>query len=211
MSFIAPLVEEYDGLKHDSVHRSWIPRARKAGTVGYGAIQAKAPRMDAIYRAPVILELMTRLSKKDLVLKADDDQHACALYAYTKQGDGINFHYDTCGCELGASYAMIIGLIDSSSCVFSADLYRRTKRRAVRHVEYKTPPGSMLLFCGDNVWHAATPVRANEERVVMCASYVTDGKQVRGVKRFTENVRDAFFYFGVSAVFQRNYRTSRKR
>ena len=163
--------------------------------------------MTAIYQSSAMLELSSRVAKKDLVLKHSNDEHACALYVYDRRGDGINYHYDTCGCEMGASYAVIVGLINRSSSVFAADLYKRTQNRPVRHVEYATPPGCMLLFCGDNVWHEATPVRDNEERVVLCLSYVERGKHVKGFTRFTENIRDALFYFGPSSVFQRNYRT----
>jgi hypothetical protein len=206
---VRELVDEYEASLSRRAHRSWIPNARKAGTIGWLDIQAHAPKMEAVYRSPVVVDVMRRLSQKDLVLKDDDDPHSAALYAYTKKGDGINYHYDTCGCELGASYALIFGLIDDSRSIFSADLFKRTKKAPVKHVDVKTPPGSMLIFCGDNVWHAATPVGPNEKRVVACLSYVTDGKQVRGFKRFTENVRDAVFYFGIPAVFQRNYRWRR--
>jgi hypothetical protein len=206
-SLIDELVAEYRSLGPRAAHRSWIPRARKAGTVGYGTIQRQAPRMAATYQSRAMLELSSRLAKKDLVLKHANDDHAAALYVYDHAGDGINYHYDTCGCEMGASYAIIIGLINQSSSVFAADLYKRTQSQPIRHVAYATPPGSMLLFCGDNVWHEATPVRDNEERVVLCLSYVMRGKHVQGFKRFTENIRDAFFYFGPSSVFQKNYRT----
>jgi len=85
--------------------------------VGYLAIQEQAPRMASVYRSGALLGLSSRLAKKDLVLKHSNDEHACALYAYDHRGDGINYHYDTCGCEMGASYAIIIGLIVMLGCM----------------------------------------------------------------------------------------------
>lgn len=198
------LLEELAILRERAVHRSWVPGARKAGTVGYGSIRRWAPTMDAVYRSPSMVALSGRLARKDLVLKSAADDHACALYAYQRPGDGIGWHYDSCGCELGASYAVILGLVNDSKSRFVAELHKRDGGRAVEYVELATPPGSMLLFCGDTVWHATSPLRAGEERIVMCMSYVMRGKHVKGVRRFTENVRDSLFYFGLPAFLQRH-------
>ena len=198
------LVREYERLPRSAVHRSWVPASRQAGTVGYGAIVRHAPLMNAVYRSPAMLGLSRRLAGKDLVLKSSKDEHACALYAYDRPGDSIGYHYVTCGCELGASYAVIIGLVNRSRVRFVAELYKRTGSQPVRYVEHETPPGSMLLFCGDNVWHATSPIRRGEERVVMCLSYVKRGKHIKGIRRLTENLRDAVFYFGLPALLQRH-------
>lgn len=202
-ALVSELVDELQVARRES-YRSWIPGLRKAGTIGWSTIQRHAPNMAAIYRSPEMLAISRRLSKKGLVLKARRDEHACATYVYDRPGDAIGWHYDTCGCELGTSHAVIISLVNNSQSRFLADLHKRTQGKPVSRVEHSTTPGSMLLFCGDNVWHATSPLERGEERIVMCLSYVVRGKHIRGFERFTENFRDAAFYFGLRAFKQRN-------
>jgi NAD(P)-dependent dehydrogenase (short-subunit alcohol dehydrogenase family) len=187
-------------------HRSVLPFIRSAGHVGYRQLSARAPITVAVYRSPHFLDFMSRLTGKQLYLKSDQDDHACTTYEYTKSGDGMRFHYDTCGCEEEASYSMIVGLVDRSSQRLLCDLNKKNPGRPVTRVTLKTPPGSMALFCGSKVWHGVSPLGKDEHRVVLSLSYASNPAMPKP-RRLAENVKDAVLYFGPSALWQKNYTT----
>lgn len=187
--------------------RSVLPFIRSAGHVGYRELAARAPVTTAVYRSPVFIDFMSRLTGKPLYLKSDNDDHACATYEYTRKGDGMRFHYDTCGCEEGASYTMIIGLIDRSSQRLLCDLHKKSDTKRVERVSVKVEPGSMALFCGSKVWHGVSPMGEGERRVVLSLSYASEPTMTKP-RRFAENLKDAVLYFGPSALFQKNYDAS---
>jgi NAD(P)-dependent dehydrogenase (short-subunit alcohol dehydrogenase family) len=187
--------------------RSWLPFIRSAGHVGYRDLSARAPTTVAVYRSPVFIDFMSRLTGKPLYLKSDQDDHACTTYEYTRSGDGMRFHYDTCGCEDEASYSMIIGLIDRSSQELLCDLHKKNPRRPVKRVALKVHPGSMALFCGSKVWHGVSPLGSGEHRVVLSLAYASNPAMTKP-RRFIENVKDAVLYFGPQAVWQKNYTTA---
>jgi NADP-dependent 3-hydroxy acid dehydrogenase YdfG len=163
-----------------------------------------APGITALYRSPVFLELMARLTGKPMYLKSEQDDHACATYEYTRAGDGMKFHYDTCGCDEGASYSMIIPLVNRSTQQLICDLHRKDPGRTLKRLTLTTRPGSMVLFCGSKVWHGVTPLGKDERRIVLSLSYASK-PEMPAARRLSENVKDALLYFGPSALWQRNY------
>lgn len=196
---------EADGAR---VIRSVVPFIRKAGHVGYRELRRRAPVMTAIYRSQAFVDFMTRLAGAPMKLKLDEDDHACALYAYTKKGDGMRFHYDTCGCEEGASYSMILGVVDDSSQRLMVELGKKDPAIAPKKLSLKVTPGSMAIFCGSKVWHGVSPLGANERRVVLSLSYATN-PHMPPLRRLGENVKDMLLYFGPGALLQRNYWSKR--
>ena len=42
------------------------------------------------------------------------------------------------------------------------------------HRELATAPGDLVLFNGDKLWHAVTPLGDQEERIVLTMEYVTN-------------------------------------
>jgi hypothetical protein len=184
--------------------RSRLPFIRSAAHLGYRWIQRHAPVTTGFYRSPAFLAFMSELTGKPMRLKDPQDDHACATYGYDRAGDGMRFHYDVCGCEPGASYTMILGLVDRSSQRLLLDLHRRdpTRRRLER---IATAPGTMVVFCGSTTWHGVSSLGPDEKRMVLSMSYET-GPTMSPRRRFSENLKDAVLYFGPSALLQRNYR-----
>ncbi len=198
-----PILGEYERLRNH-VHRNHVPFVRKGGNIGYRTLLKHAPIMMSLYHSPAFIAFMSRLAGKELFLKSPDDDHACAVYSYTEQGDFMRPHYDTCGCEQGASYTIIIGLIDKSSSRLACHLFKGDQNKPEKTIELKTHPGSMAIFNGSKLWHSVTPLGSGEERVVLSLSYMTDTK-VSPAVRFKENIKDALLYFGLPSVFQQNY------
>jgi len=131
----------------------------------------------------------------------DDDPHACALYFYTEPGDHIGFHYDASYCK-GARYTILLGLVQRSTrCRLVCQLYKGDSTRAMREIQLATPPGAMVIFNGNKLWHAITPLESGAERIVLTMEYVTN-PEMRPFHRFVSNMKDAIAYFGFSTVLR---------
>jgi hypothetical protein len=64
----------------------------------------------------------------------------------------------------------------------------------------------MVIFNGDKLWHAVTPLGEGEERVALTMEYVTNQEMGR-FKRVYSNLKDAFAYFGFRALLKRSVET----
>lgn len=198
------LVTEVEKLR-PNVHRSYLPRLKKSGSVSFYTLVEKAPVFLELYRSPAFMEFVSRLVDARLMLCPDDDPHACALYVYTEPGDHIGFHYDTSYYK-GARYTILLGLIERSSSRLVCQLYKDDPQKTIRELSLATVPGSMVIFNGDKLWHGITPLGAGEERVSLTMEYVTN-PEMGPLKRLISNMKDAFAYFGVRTLVRRRARS----
>lgn len=190
-----------------AVHRSFIPRHKKGGSVSFYTLLEHAPTIVALYRLPALVSFLADIVGRPLEPCPPDDPHSCALYFYTEPGDHIGFHFDT-SYYRGARYTVLIGLIERSSSRLVGQPFRRRPEHAPVEVRLATNPGTFVLFNGDNLWHAITPLGGGEERVSLTLEYVTD-PSMSPVKRLVSNLKDAFAYFGVRQVFLRRRASAR--
>jgi hypothetical protein len=199
-SLVDRMVEEVERVR-PGIHRNYIPRHKKGGSVSYYALREQAPTILALYRAPAFIAFLSSLTGRALQPCPETDPHACALYFYTDPGDHIGFHFDT-SYYRGARYTVLVGLIERSSSRLVCQLYKKDPRgRPVVELQLATHPGTLVAFNGDKLWHAITPLGENEERVSLTLEYVTD-PSMHPAKRFFSNLKDAFAYFGLRAVFR---------
>ena len=196
----ASVVEEYFARSVSQLkpllNRNYIPGRKKGGSVSYFIVRERAPEFLELYRSPAFVTFLSSLVGRPLLLCPDHDPHACALYYYTEPGDHIGFHYDTSYYK-GARYTVLMGLVDRSEhCKLIAHVQADGAIGSHTETEVKTDPGDMVIFNGDKLWHAVTPLVEGEERVVLTLEYVTD--QAMGpVNRLYSNLKDAFGYFGL--------------
>lgn len=195
---IEPFVAAVERLR-PSVHRNYIPRHKKGGSVSFYTLAAEAPEIVALYRAPAFLDFLRTVTGQPLVECPESDPHACALYYYTEPGDHIGFHYDTSYYQ-GARYTVLVGLIERSSSRLVCQPYRRDPERAPVELRLATEPGTLVLFNGDMLYHCVTPLGEGEERVSLTLEYVTN-PGMRRFKRFVSNMKDSIAYFGFRSVF----------
>jgi hypothetical protein len=194
------LLPEAEKLRAD-VHRNYIPRHKKGGSVSYYTLVEKAPGVLTLYRHPAFIDFLSRLLGTPVMPCPEDDAHACALYFYTEPGDHIGFHYDT-SYYRGARYTVLVGLVQRSQhCQLVCQLYKGDPVRQPQDLQIMTHPGTMVIFNGDNLWHAVTPLEPGAERIMLTMEYVTDLK-MGAFKRFISNMKDAIAYFGVSALWR---------
>jgi hypothetical protein len=197
----AALVPQAQGVKH-RLNRNYIPGHKKGGSVSYYIVQEHAPLFLDLYRAPAFLAFLSRLTDAKLMLCPDDDPHSCALYYYTEAGDHIGFHYDTSYYK-GARYTILMGLVDKSTqCKLVCELFKDVPGKTPRTLELVTRPGDMVIFNGDKLWHAVTPLGQGEERIALTMEYVTNA-DMGHFKRLYSNLKDSFAYFGLRGVFKR--------
>jgi hypothetical protein len=202
---IARMVEEVERVR-PQIHRNYIPRHKKGGSVSYYTLLEQAPTILALYRSPAFVRFLAALSGRALQPCPESDPHSCALYFYTEPGDHIGFHFDTSYYK-GARYTVLVGLIERSSSRLVCQLFKDDpQQRPVVELQLATHPGTIVAFNGDKLWHSITPLGEREERVSLTLEYVTD-PSMHPVKRLFSNLKDAFAYFGLRAVFRGPVRT----
>ncbi len=196
---VSGLLEDVTRLE-PGVHRSYIPRHKKGGSVSHFQIAAGGPALLALYRSPALRRFLGGLVGADLQLCPDDDPHACALYFYTEAGDHIGYHYDT-SYYRGARYTVLLGLVQDASSRLLCRLHTRRRDRAPEDLAVETLPGSLVVFNGDRVYHAVSPARPGDRRVMLTLEYVTSREMGRAQRLFSD-LKDAFSYFGVRSLWQ---------
>jgi len=183
------------------VHRNFIPRHKKGGAVGFDTLSHLAPTIRDLYLDAGFIEFVREICGEGVDPCPGSDLHRCALYCYTEPGDHIGYHYDN-SYYLDRRYTVLLGLRDESSCKLACRLH--TRNDGVEPVEFElaTPPGSLVIFNGDKVQHAVTPLGQGEARHVITMQYVTDAG-MHPFLRFVSDMKDAIAYFGFRKVFSR--------
>ncbi|MCP9453243.1 MAG: 2OG-Fe(II) oxygenase [Nitrospira sp.] len=196
---IEQCVREVELLEGD-VHRNYVPGHKQGGSVSYYMIRQKAPGILALYHSEALRSFLNQLIGGERIEWCpEDDPHSCALYYYTKPGDHIGFHYDTSYYK-GARYTVLIGLVEQSEhCRLVARVRKGTAPPEIIETRIAMEPGTMVVFNGDKLWHAVTPLGAHGRRVVLTLQYVTD-RRMGPLNKLFSNMKDAFAYFG-PAVF----------
>lgn len=196
------LLEQLPRLR-GAVHRNYLPRHKKGGSIGRHQLDRLAPPFGELYRCPDLLQSLNRITGQSLLLCPSADPHSYALYYYTEPGDHIGWHYDT-SYYRGARYTVLIGLVDRSSSRLEYQQYRDDPNRAVQCGSLALSPGMLVLFNGDKLYHRVTPLGpGGEERIALTLEYLTDPR-ISPVQRFVSNMKDAIAYFGFRAAFGRD-------
>jgi hypothetical protein len=182
-----------------AVNRNYLPRHKRGGSVSRHALDRLAPFVPELYRSPALISWLQRVAGEVLQVSPAEDPHAYALYFYTQPGDHIGWHYDT-SYYAGRRYTLLLGVIDDSSCQLDYQLHTREKAVGIVSGSIQIPPGGLVFFNGDTLRHRITPLGAGERRVSLTFEYVTD-PNMRPLRRFISNMKDAVAYFGFRQVF----------
>ena len=196
------LLLEVDSLT-SGVNRNYVPGHKKGASVSFYAILRQAPAILSLYRSPALLMFLSRLVEAPLMLCPEDDPHSCALYYYQEPGDHIGFHYDTSYYK-GKRYTVLIGLVERSEhCRLVARVRKHGETEEIRETRIPMDPGTFVLFNGDKLWHAVTPLGKDEERIILTLQYVTN-QEMGQFKKMFSNLKDAVAYFGPAALLPWN-------
>ena len=199
---IDQLLREVDVLAPD-VNRKYVSGHKKGGSVSFYAMLSQAPAILSLYRSPAWLMFLSRLVEAPLMLCPKDDPHSCALYYYTQPGDHIGFHYDTSYYK-GKRYTVLISLVERSEhCRLVARVRKRGENEEIRETRIPMDPGTVVLFNGNKLWHAVTPLGKGEERIILTLQYVTN-QELGPFKKMFPNLKEAFAYFGPASLLRWN-------
>lgn len=185
----------------EAVHRNFIPRHKKGGSVSRYSLDELAPEIPALYHNPDFIAWLETMTGEHLEVCPVSDPHAYALYFYTEPGDHIGWHFDT-SYYAGKRYTLLLGVIDESSSKLEFELFKNDDKRETTGDARNLRPSAMCLFNGDKVWHRITPLGDNERRISLTFEYVTDAHMGRW-QRFISNMKDSIAYFGFKQVFKR--------
>ncbi|MDR4496132.1 MAG: 2OG-Fe(II) oxygenase [Nitrospirales bacterium] len=180
------------------INRNFIPGHKKGGSVSFYLVQQYAPSILALYYHQGWIDFLSGIAGVPLLLCPESDPHACALYFYTEAGDHIGYHYDTSYYK-GDRFTVLVGLRDRSTSKLMCRLHTKEPGRPQEELALATDPGTYVFFNGDKLYHAVTPLGANEERIVLTLQYVTN-PAMGLAQRWFSNMKDAVGYFGWSAL-----------
>ena len=110
---VARIVAEVERVR-PALHRNYIPKHKKGGSVSYYTLREQAPTIIALYRSPAFIRFLSEVTGQPLQSCPESDPHSCALYFYTEPGDHIGFHFDTSYYK-GSRYTVLVGLVERSS------------------------------------------------------------------------------------------------
>lgn len=182
-----------------SIHRNFIPKHKKGGSVPYPTVKQLGPDIAGVYHDPTFVGLLRDIAGAPMQECPDSDLHRCALYAYTEEGDHIGWHYDTSYYK-DRRWTVLVGLVDHSSSRLECRLHTRNPGRTPQDLALQVHPGSLVIFNGDRLYHRVTPTRAGEQRFIVSMQYVTTA-EMNPLLRFVSNMKDAVAYFGLRQVF----------
>lgn len=201
---VNPCLTEVELLRKN-IFRNYVPGHKQGGSVSYYAIWNELHEASAIvslYRSPALRRFLSDIVNEELFLCPENDPHSCALYYYTRPGDHIGFHYDRSYYK-GKRYTVLMGLIERSEhCRLVAHMRKPGTKEEVSEQPIPLDPGSLVIFNGDKLWHAVTPLGLREERIVLTMQFVTD-QEMGPVQRAFSNLKDMFGYFGPAALIHR--------
>lgn len=181
-------------------HRNFVPGFKKGAAISWFDIQKHAMSTAAFYQRPELTQWVSSLVGEQVQVCPSDDPHSCAFYIYSEPGDHIGFHYDTSHYR-GKRFTLLIGIEDQSSCILKCELNRKdTSGKAIEKRDVKIEPGMVVLFDGDVIYHAVTPLGENERRVILTLEFVTD-PTMSGVGRLITKIKDGIGYFGIKSIF----------
>lgn len=191
-----------DGLERvrGEAHRNFVPGQKKGAAVSRMTLDEGVSDFGEFYRAPALRRFLDEITGERLLDCLDTDAHSYALYLYTEPGDHIGWHYDT-SFYRGKRFTLLLGLVENDSCAFECVLHTRNPDRPNVTRLYKTKPGSMVFFDGDQLRHRITRrAEGDRDRIVLTMEFVTD-RSMHPWRKLLSDVKDAFAYFGVRDVF----------
>jgi hypothetical protein len=183
------------------IHRSFIPKHKKGGSISRFDLAQNAPIFSSIYTSASLKSFLSSVVGKSLLYCPENDPHAYALYSYDREGDHIGFHYDK-SYYRGSRYTCLIGLVDDSCCALEYELFSKDDCKETVMHSTKISPGSLVFFNGDNIRHRVTPAKPQDKRTILTLEYLTDSS-ISNFGHFYGQLKDAFAYFGVGKTLAR--------
>jgi hypothetical protein len=182
--------------------RSFVPTHKKGGTVAYETLIASAPAIVALYHSRGFQDLISRLVDVAVQPTPINDQSSLSVLVYDKPGDHIGWHYDY-NFYRGRHFTVLLMLTNEGRAADGLS-HGETRARigghdACREIAVRAAPNTLTVFEGARVLHKATPVVADELRLVLSMTYCTDPR-AWWWQSVSRRVKDTA-YFGIRALW----------
>jgi hypothetical protein len=181
-----------------SPERSFVPAHKKGGTVAYETLIDKAPAIAALYHSAGFRGIISRLTGVAVQPTPINDQSSLSLLVYDRPGDHIGWHYDH-NFYRGRHFTVLIMLANKGHAAGGLSHGQTIARLAGQEVAVRAPPNTLTVFEGACVRHKATPVEADQLRVVLSMTYCTDPR-ARWWQGVSRRIKDTA-YFGLRALW----------
>jgi hypothetical protein len=182
--------------------RSFVPAHKKGGTVAYETLIASAPATVALYHSKAFQAFISRLVGVAVRPTPINDQSSLSLLVYDRPGDHIGWHYDH-NFYRGRHFTALIMLANAGHAAGGLSHGETWARLggpgAQREIAVRAEPNTLTAFEGACVRHKATPVEANELRLVLSMTYCADPR-ARWWQGVSRRIKDTA-YFGVRALW----------
>jgi len=178
--------------------RSFVPAHKKGGTIAYETLIASAPAIVALYHAPSLMGLISRLSGLTVVPTPFHDQSSLSVLSYDKPGDHIGWHFDH-NFYRGRHFTVLLPVINQGHAPGGLSHAQLIARLGEEERSVQSPPNVLIVFEGAKVRHKVLPIAEGERRLVISMTYCTDPSSslAQGAAR---RIKDTAF-FGLRALW----------
>jgi len=153
-------------LELSKTHGKRIEIPKKAQkNISYGILKKELPDIDEWYNSlPMTL---SPYIDETLKVVPEDIQTRICLVVYEKEGDYIDWHFDTNHYD-GRFFTLLVPVSTEATC--GNYMYRdHNENEKVLEVE----KSQAILFEGDKVYHRGRELCANQRRVILSMTFVT--------------------------------------
>jgi 2OG-Fe(II) oxygenase superfamily len=178
--------------------RSFVPAHKKGGTVAYETLIEAAPAIVALYHSEGFRNFISRVAGVAVQPTPINDQSSLSLLFYDRPGDHIGWHYDH-NFYRGRHFTVLLMLINAGHTAGGLSHGELRARVAGREITVRAQPNTLVVFEGAQVRHKATPVEADELRLVLSMTYCTDPR-ARWWQGMSRRIKD-IAYFGIRALW----------
>jgi hypothetical protein len=182
--------------------RSFVPAHKKGGTVAYETLIMSAPAIVALYHSKGFREFISRLVGVAVQPTPINDQSSLSVLFYDKPGDHIGWHYDH-NFYRGRHFTVLLMMINAGHAAgglsHGETWARLGGKDAVKEIAVRAAPNTLTVFEGAQVRHKATPVAADELRLVLSMTYCADPR-ARWWQGVSRRIKDTA-YFGIRALW----------
>jgi hypothetical protein len=185
-------------LRHRRNERSYFPAHKQGGTIAYEDLHRVAPELVAFYQSDYLRRLCSAVIGEPVLPTPIHDQSSCSLLFYDRPRDHIGWHYDY-NFYNGRHFTVLLALVNrhlEEDRLSSAQL---VIRQDDREVMIPTPPNTLIVFEGAQVFHKVTRLAENELRIMLSMTFCTRPRTslLKGALRRFKDIA----YFGVRALW----------
>jgi hypothetical protein len=181
-----------------SPERVHIPVHKRGATISYHALHHHAPEIIAFYLSPAFHAWCSEIVDDRVQPTPLHDLSSCSLLIYDKPKDHIGWHFDL-NFYSGRHFTALLSLVNTNAGGHSVSSANLLIRRSGEDVAIPTPPNTLVLFEGAEIYHCVTPLKEGERRVILSMTFCTD-PSASALQTFERRVKD-IAYFGLRALW----------